>query len=258
MRIASVVLLAATLGCSNVPKGSYGQVFDLETKKPIAGAEITVHRTGKHRTPIGGESKWSGPDGAFSIEKVKGEKISHVVASAGGYYPGVATRRGRIYLRPVPAGALPARSVEYEVELESEDVGLRISDGAIVPAEEADLVVTVYPEKRPWNRTVTVRGNGGVRRIVSRMPQGVGVEPEIAFDNIVEVPKGGYTKRRSRGTWEYGWGAYGTYAVRTPERDRYAKAYVAGFLKEGGDRARVVIRYRTSNPDNPRFVATTP
>ena len=47
MKTALLILLAGTLGCSSLPKGSYGAVYDLETEKPIAGAAVTIHRTGR-------------------------------------------------------------------------------------------------------------------------------------------------------------------------------------------------------------------
>jgi len=258
MRYALVILLAGALGCSNVPKGSYGQVCDLDTGKPIPGAQLAVHRVGEHRTPVATESGSSNADGTFVIEKKQGLKLSHVVARAGGYYPAVGVRRGRIYLRPVPEGAQPMRAVEYIVKLDDEAVGLRLRDGAIVPADEADVIVAISPEPSPWSRAVTVAAKGGIRRIVSPMPHGVAREPRIAFDNIVEVPRTGYSKRRSKGTWDYGWGAYSTYAVRTLDRSRHAKLLVAGYLDENGETARVIVRYRVADPDAPRFVAATP
>jgi len=258
MRIAALILLATAIGCSAVPEGAYGEVYDLSTHQPIQGAQLTVHRVGKGRTEVAPLSLSSDENGLFAIEKVKEAKVSHVMAEAGGYYPGVGVRRGRIYLRPVPKGARPVRSIAYEVDMETEDVGLQLATGAVVPAEQADVIVRVQPPKGILRRAVLVRAKGGVRRVVSRMSHGVGLEPFAAFDNIVEVPKKGYTRRRSRGTSSYGWTTYGTYAVRTRDRQRHAKIIVAAFPDELGERAQVVIRYGLSEPGESRFVATTP
>jgi hypothetical protein len=257
MKSLLVILLAGTLGCSNIPKGADGAVYDLATQEPIEGAELTVHRS-VDDTAIAPLMLSSKRDGSFAIEKEKGTRITHIVARAGGYYPAVGVLRGRIHLQPVPVGAQPMRSVEYVVKLDKKDVGLRLADGAIVPADEADVIVEVRSSKLPWAQKVLVSAKGGSKRIVSEMPHGIALEPLIAFENIVEVPRRGYTTSRDKGTWDYGWGAYSTYAVRTPDRARYAKLLVAGFPDEGGESAHVVVRYRVSAPMLPLFVATTP
>jgi len=259
MKTTLVILLAITIGCSAVPDGAYGEVYDLTTRQPIEGAQLIVHRTGKgSRTEVATQLLYSGDKGLFNIGKETGTRISHVTAEAGGYYRSVGVRRGRIYLRPVPPGARPAQSVSYDVDMGAEDVGVILATGAIVPADEADVVVRVRPTGGPLHRTVLVRARGGLRRLVSRMPHGIALEPFVAFDNIVEVPRKGYSRWHEKGTSSYGWTSYGTYAIRTRDRQRHAKLLVAAFPSGDGKTAQVVVRYGLSAVGETRFVATTP
>ena len=144
-----------------------------------------------------------------------------------------------------------------DVEIGAEDIGIRLADGALVPADEADVVIFVQ-EQRKFRKAVLIRAKGGVRRVVSPMPHGIALEPEIAFHNIVEAPKTRYTRRRTRGTSDYGWTAYATYAVRTRDRLQHAKILLAAFPNGDAKKATIVIQYRLADADRPRFVATTP
>jgi len=257
MRVLTVALLAVAVGCNALPDADRGEIYDLTTRQPIAGARLTAHRVGKSDTVLTSLYLHSTKDGQFEFERESGARISHVVAEATGYYPAVGIRRGRIYLRPVPSGARPAQLVTYKVEMDAEDVGLRLRDGAIVAADEADIVVRVRTKNWRRRKVVLVRARGGLRRVVSPMRHGIALEPLAAFDNIVEVPKERYTRRRTRGTSTYGWTVYATYAVRTRVGERHAKILVAAEPDDGGDGAVVTIRYRLSDTDESRFVATT-
>jgi len=262
MRILFVALLVVQItfmgGCKMLPGADRGEVYDLETRQPIEGAQVTAHRAAEDGTPLTSLSYLSTGNGTFDFEREAGIRISHVVASAGGYYPAVGVHRGsRIYLRAVPYDAQPALALTYDVEIGAEDVGIRLADGALVPADEADVVIFVR-KQRKFRKAVLLRASGGVRRVVSPMPHGVALEPEIAFDNIVEAPKGGYTRWRTRGTSSYGWTAYATYAVRTRDRLRHAKILLAAFPNGDAKKATIVVRYRLADADRPRFVATIP